>query len=504
MLDNKTEKNIGTVLEDMVVGALLSVLPRRRRLLLLDLALVSTALLMVFTQAVVFFFHIIFLLLAFGAFYWRFRAFIIRSGIWVAFATTMVLVAIIAGETQAEELSEIPLLTAILLLVFAIARQRARAEDALRKTNEELENRVVERTADLTAVNTELVDEIARRQQAEETLRESEERYRRLVELSFEAITIHSEGKFVYVNPAGARLLGATCPQELIGEALRGFVHPDYWDIVQARLRQVGEEGTGVPLFEEKFVRLDGSSVEVEAVSVPIAYDRQPAVQTVIRDISARKRAEAEREMERTRIARDLHDSLGHSLGYLHLKLDQLATSDALNDVGGLACELAQMRDVTNGAYELVRGMLAALLPSGSTDLTTALLAQARTIAERGSFEVHMTTDGRSHPLAPTVQQQLLHLFEEALINVERHANARQVHIELRWETDALTIVMADDGCGFDVDALPISGHYGLRIMQARAQEMNGELDIASLPASGTQVTLRLPLAPNLRRATDR
>jgi len=496
MLGNKMGKSVGTAPEERVIGALLSALPRRRRLLFLDLALVTTALLMVFTQAVVFFFHIIFLLLAFGAFYWKFRAFVIRAGLWVTFATIMVLAGIIAGRTPTEELSEIPLLTAILVLVFAIAGQRAKAENTLRKTNEELENRVVERTADLTAANAELVDEIFRRRQAEGTLRESEERYRRLVELSFEAITIHSEGKFVYVNPAAARLLGASCSQELVGKALREFVHPDYWDIVQARLRQIGEEGAGVPLIEEKLVRLDGSSVDVEAVSVPITYDRQPAVQTVIRDISARKRAEAERERERTRIARDLHDSLGHSLGYLHLKLDQLATSDALNDVAGLAVELAQMRDVTNGAYELVRGMLAALLPSGSPDLTAALQTQARTIAERGGFEVHLSREGRSYPLAPTVQQQLLHLFEEALINVERHANASHVHLELRWATDALTIVMEDDGCGFDVDAVPIPEHYGLRIMQARAQEMNGELAIALL-------TLRLPLAPNLRRAID-
>jgi PAS domain S-box-containing protein len=494
MLENKTAKNIGTPLREVVVGNLLSVLPRGRRRLLLDLALVVTAALMIFTQAVVFFFHFVFLLLALGAFYWRFRAFAIRAGLWVTVTTIVVLAAIISSETQAEELTEIPLLTAILVLVFAIARQRGKAEDALRKTNEELENRVAERTADLTRVNTELVDEITRRQQMQETLRESEERYRRLVELSFEAITIHSDGKLVYVNPAGARLLGATCPQELIGEAIRDFVHPDYWDIVQARMRQLGEEDTGVPLIEEKFVRLDGSSVDVEVASVPITYDGQPAVRTVIRDITARKRAETERQRERARIACNLHDSLGHSLGFLHLKLDQLAGSEAPAGVAEVQRDLAQMRDVANQAYEIVRDMLAAALPSSSADLATALLVRARSVGQRGDFQVRLTGEGQSGTLSPVVQQQVLYLFQEALINVERHAGAQQVDLHLEWTEDSLIITLVDDGRGFDPSDLRPNGHFGLRIMQERAEEIGGHLKLTSRPSHGTQVSLRLSL----------
>ncbi len=81
------------------------------------------------------------------------------------------------------------------------------------------------------------------RKLAEEALRESEERYRRLVELSPEAIIVHSEGKFVYVNPAAQRLWGAACAEELIGKPVLDVVHPDYRDIVSAtnsRSRRVG------------------------------------------------------------------------------------------------------------------------------------------------------------------------------------------------------------------------------------------------------------------------
>lgn len=476
------------------VGTMFRALPRDQRLLLLDLALAVTALLMAFGPAMVFFFHVLFLLLALGAFYWNFRAFAMRAGLWVTLTTIVVLAAIISGETQTEELSEIPLLAAILLLVFAIARQRSKAEEALRKTNEELENRVAERTADLTTVNAELVDEIARRQQTEETLRDSEERYRHLVQLSFEAVAIHTDGLIVYINPAGAKLLGASDPKELIGKPIIDFVHPEFWELVSGRLEQVGETRKGVPLIEERFVRLDGTIVDVEAAAVPVIYQGKPAIQVVIHDITPRKQAEMEREKERARIARDLHDSLGHNLGFLHLKLDQLAGSEVSEEAIELQKSLEQMRDVADDAYEIVRDMLAAALPSNTADLATALLVRARAVGRRGKFQIRLASEGRSCTLSPVVQQQVLYLFQEALTNIERHAEAQQVDLHLEWQEDNLTITLVDDGRGFQPADLQLNGKFGLWIMRERAEEMNGRLELSSHPNGGTEVRLRLPL----------
>jgi len=86
------------------------------------------------------------------------------------------------------------------------------------------------------------VDTVAGRRRAEDALRESEERYRRLVELSPAAIAVHSEGKFVYANAAGARLLGAAKAEELIGKPVLDVVHPDYVEFVKRRIRQNQEE----------------------------------------------------------------------------------------------------------------------------------------------------------------------------------------------------------------------------------------------------------------------
>ncbi len=470
---------------------------------LLDLALIVTVVLLVFTDATVILFHVIFILLTIGAFFWKLGPFALRAVIWVTFTSVIVLNAVLAREIPIDEFMEIPLLTIILLVVFAVARQRAKAEEALRQTNDELETRVTERTVELIQVNAELNDEIAQRKRTADTLRESEERYRRLVEVSFEAIAIHRDGEFLYINPAGAKLLGAADPKEIIGKPVRDFVHPDYWDLVQERIQRAEADGTGVPLVEEKLIRLDGTSVDVETAAIPVIYEAGPAVQVVIHEITARKEAELERQRERTRIARDLHDSLGHSIGYLHLTLDQLASSQTRDDLLVLRQPIEQMRDVANEAYEMVRGMLAALLPANSTDLATALLVRARSVGQRGGFRVTVTTEGQPAALHPIVQQRILFLFQEALNNVEKHAKAQSVHLDLSWTTDALTIRMSDDGRGFDINSLQPNGHHGLRIMQERAEEMNGQLTVSSCPASGTEVVLRLALNPNLQRVTE-
>ena len=101
-------------------------------------------------------------------------------------------------------------------------------------------------------------------------MRESEERYRRLVELSSDAVIVHSNGRFLYVNPAGVKLLGATSSDELVGRRVRDFGHPDYRELIKARMVGVQERRKQAGLIEEKIVKLDGKVVDVEATSIPL------------------------------------------------------------------------------------------------------------------------------------------------------------------------------------------------------------------------------------------
>ncbi|MGI8910610.1 MAG: PAS domain S-box protein [Rubrobacteraceae bacterium] len=133
--------------------------------------------------------------------------------------------------------------------------------------------------------------DVTERRQAEDDLRESEERHRRLVEDSPETIAILSEGKIAFINAAGAKLAGAEGPERLIGEPFLDFVHPDFREAVKRRV-ELALEGETTALMQQKLLRTDGSIIEVEAVTIPTIYEGKPAVQSIIRDITERKAAE--------------------------------------------------------------------------------------------------------------------------------------------------------------------------------------------------------------------
>jgi PAS domain S-box-containing protein len=138
------------------------------------------------------------------------------------------------------------------------------------------------------------IQDITQRKLDEAALRASWENYQRLVELSPEPIVVHSHGITVYANPAAAGLFGAATPAVLIGRPVIELVHPDFRDSVRERIKDILKDGKGAPLVEEKLVRLDGTPIDAEVTGAAIDYQGQPAVQVVVRDISARKRAEAE------------------------------------------------------------------------------------------------------------------------------------------------------------------------------------------------------------------
>ncbi|HEX9410296.1 MAG TPA: PAS domain S-box protein [Actinomycetota bacterium] len=164
-----------------------------------------------------------------------------------------------------------------------------------------------------------LVGAAIRQERGEVALRETEERYRRLVELSPDAIVVHSEGRFVFANSAAARLFGAETPDVLIGRPVLEVVHPDYWDAVNQRIQQETVEGQPVPLIEEKFVRLDGAVIDVEVAGIPFTYAGRPAGQIVVRDITDRKRVEADLR-QRNEYLSALHDTALGLMNRLELR----------------------------------------------------------------------------------------------------------------------------------------------------------------------------------------
>ncbi len=168
----------------------------------------------------------------------------------------------------------------------------------------------------------ELYQEARRRELAVVALRESEERYRLLVELSPDAILIESGGEIVFANPAAQLLFRAQQPADLLGRAMLALVAPAFWPSVKAALGEL-QHGGFCPLAEEQAVRLDGSIVDVAVTRIAFQYREQPAIQIVLRDISERKRLETQILYQATHDPLTglpnrslLHDRLSHAIAY--------------------------------------------------------------------------------------------------------------------------------------------------------------------------------------------
>jgi PAS domain S-box-containing protein len=133
--------------------------------------------------------------------------------------------------------------------------------------------------------------DITERRQSEEKLRSSEERYRRLLQRSFDAVVIHKNGIITLANQAAAGLAGASSPADLVGKNIIDFVHPKYLDSVRERVAAMTSrnEPMAVNMAEEQFIRLDGKAITVEVVATSFHDNGEPAIQVVFRDITRRK-----------------------------------------------------------------------------------------------------------------------------------------------------------------------------------------------------------------------
>jgi PAS domain S-box-containing protein len=129
------------------------------------------------------------------------------------------------------------------------------------------------------------------RDAVEATLRQTEARYRSLVELSPDAILVYRGTRIEYLNPAAIKLFGASDPQQLLGKSLFELFHPDCHALVRQRMERL-RQGEAVPLIAEKIVRCDGEEREVAAAAAPFPDRNELAVQVILRDITEQKRAE--------------------------------------------------------------------------------------------------------------------------------------------------------------------------------------------------------------------
>lgn len=200
-----------------------------------------------------------------------------------------------------------------------------------------------------------------RRRQAENALKESEERYRRLVESCPEAMFICVERKFVYVNPAAVRMFGAKSPLDLLGKSILDFIEPSYQDLVEEYLRQA-VQGLDGPLLEHKIQTAERPPMLVETIARLVHYHGDEAVQMLSRDVGTRKQLEADllnaRKMEAVArlaggVANDFNNLLTVITGYTGLLRSALGPEHPLQK------DLQQITNSTERAISLTTQLLA-------------------------------------------------------------------------------------------------------------------------------------------------
>ncbi len=243
----------------------------------------------------------------------------------------------------------------------------------------------------------------------------------------------------------------------------------------------------------------------------PLADRRWGTIGSVIalRDITDRKQAQEQvlRQQralavleERERLARELHDSLGQVLGYVNTQAQAVRELLARGNTTSADSFLARLVEVAQDAHadvrEYILGLKAATSPHQG--FFPALRQYLHRFGQnhRIALELSIPAELEQKELDPAVQVQLLRIIQEALTNVRKHAEADRVAITFAPREDHIKITVQDNGHGFDVERASARDgqHFGLRIMQERAQEVNGNLQLHSLPGQGTRVTVQVPV----------
>ncbi|VVB71224.1 Methanogenesis regulatory histidine kinase FilI [uncultured archaeon] len=375
---------------------------------------------------------------------------------------------------------------------------------------------------------------------AQEALIESEKRYRLLVDRSPDGIRIDCEGRVVFINETGAKILGASCPEEIVGMQVLDLMHPDFKQVSIARERIVAKEGMECPPVEEKVLRLDGKAVDIEAMVIPFGrYQEKPAVQVVFRDITDRKNAEAQLKSyserleylveERTRQLRDTERlaavgetavMIGHDLRnplqaivttlfLAKAKLRNLSSLELGADMLGLMEDLSTIERQSVYMNKIVCDLQDYARPLSPELADLNILSFIKNILSgmggAKNIEVQIECDAQWTCRAdPTMMGRIL----TNLINNSFQAmtDGGKMSITVSQSKDHVIMSLKDNGTGIPPEVRPeifkplvtskAKGMgMGLVVCKRLLQALGGDIRIESEYGRGTEVIIRIPRA---------
>jgi PAS domain S-box-containing protein len=358
--------------------------------------------------------------------------------------------------------------------------------------------------------------DITERKRGETALRESEERFRQLAENIEEVYWLTDAVKqtMLYISPAYEAVWGRS-EQSLYVSPLAWLdaIHPEDRQRITEAVKSKQTAGT----YDEEYriVRPDGGIRWVRDRAFPVrdAAGAVYRIAGVVTDISKEKQAETAlkayadymrylsrrlsevEETERRNINRELHDRIGPNLVALKLNLQMMRSRLSRELLGAMGAQIDDAQKVLDATNKQLRNVMADLRPPALDDY--GLLAALRTYAEPYAFRIGIPVNVAGDAITPrpplAVETALFRIAQEALNNIAKHAEARQVNVSLQADTQRIVLTIADDGAGFDVEhAEAKPDGWGLKTMRERATAIGASFRIDSAPGSGTRVTVEL------------
>jgi PAS domain S-box-containing protein len=287
-------------------------------------------------------------------------------------------------------------------------------------------------------------------------------------------------------------------------------VHPDDLDTVRQAIDRITHDKVDWDL-DHRLLMPDGRVKSVHVVARAARHPGGVEFVGAVMDVTATRRAQRaarrarERALgarftaalqERTRLAREIHDTLLQGFTGVALQLTAVghrtsdpATAAALDDVVGLA------QRTLDEARRAVWDLRAP--PATGGNLADALRELAEQAVRGTGLALELEVSGPPYPVAAPVEAAMARVLQESLANTVKHADARSVWVRLRYAPRGVSLTVRDDGRGFQVDPefRAYGGHWGLLGMRERAAELQGSLRVESAPDCGTAVVLRLPRA---------
>ena len=215
-------------------------------------------------------------------------------------------------------------------------------------------------------------------------------------------------------------------------------------------------------------------------------------------NLNIRRRIESESIIEeRRRIARELHDGVAQSLGFLNMKIRLINDLVASHNTVRAINELGEIRKVVQDSYEGIRESIDQLSAEMvAIPLVPALASYVRDFGIKNTLKISFDCSRPFPELSPVAELQVFRISQEALTNIRRHAQATEIEIRLACDKDGIDLLIKDNGHGFTLDNLDNkpANYHGLNIIKERAEMLGGVLSVSTAPGEGTTLMVSLPL----------